>query len=101
MGKYPPKPLWPRIEADVGDKRELWSQVINGWLGMGWNGGNVNGMLDFLKRGEVPGTKGKVNDATVKRHDTRRSSWAQPDGHTAEDIDRILAERAAEDSASG
>jgi hypothetical protein len=68
MGKYPPKPLWTRIEADVGGKHEFWSKVIHGWLGMGWNGGNVNGMLDFLKRGEIPGTKnGKVPDTSDLR----------------------------------
>jgi biotin operon repressor len=55
----------------------------------------------WVKAGRPKTRNGKVNDATTRRHDTRRSSWAQPDGHTAEDIDRILAERAAEDAASG
>lgn len=98
--RWPPKALWQQIDADVGDNVKRWSDVVLAYISHGWNPSNVANMLDFLKRGEVPGTKGK-NDASTRRHDTRRSSWAQPDGHTAEDIDRILAERAAEDAASG
>lgn len=28
-----------------------------GYVGQGWNPGNVNGMLEFFNRGEVPGSK--------------------------------------------
>jgi len=29
--------------------------VINGWVGQGWNPGNLQGMLEYYERNEIPG----------------------------------------------
>lgn len=96
-GKNPARSLYQRIDEDIGrDEVSLqrWAAVIQGWLGCGWSPGNVNGMLDYFKRNEIPGTKGGNGRAKGGR-DTR-AGWAQSDGHSADDIARILAERERE-----
>jgi hypothetical protein len=73
---------------------QRWAAVIQGWLGCGWSAGNVNGMLDYFKRNEIPGARGGNKRAETGRGS--RVSWAKSDGHSADDIARILAERERE-----
>ena len=103
--RYPAKALWPDIDTAIGRdplSLERWTMVIRAWLGMGWKSNNVNGMLDFFRRNEIP----PGNGSGKHEHDTRRNAtstgrhtqanWARRDtSHTREDIERILAEREA------
>lgn len=55
--RYPPGAMDTVIEAAVGNDPgalEFWRQVVLGYIGQGWNPANLNGMLEFYKRGEVP-----------------------------------------------
>ena len=57
----------------VGDKRESlerWAAVIKGWTGKGWFEGNIEGMLDYYNRGEIPGENknGAKHGANKKRN---------------------------------
>lgn len=55
-GLYPKKTLWNKINSVVKDYK-LWDKVVEGWISVGWKPTNIAGMLDFYKRGEIPGTK--------------------------------------------
>lgn len=37
-----------------------WRKVVHGWMMMGWNPRNVNGMLDYYQRSEIPGQDRKT-----------------------------------------
>lgn len=55
---YPAKGQWDAITNTVGADAaavEMWGNVVAGYILKGWNPRNVAGMLDFYKRGEVPG----------------------------------------------
>jgi len=58
-GRKVPNEAWAkRIEHAVGpDPPNLarWTRVINGWVGQGWNPGNLQGMLEYYERNEIPG----------------------------------------------
>lgn len=53
--RWPPRATWDGLRS-VGDC-ELWKQVVAAWIGTGWNPGNLKGMLEFYRRGEIPGTQ--------------------------------------------
>lgn len=59
---FPRKELFQSIDSTVGrdpQSLELWKQVLIGWAGQGWNPQNVNGALEFFKRGEIPQARGQ------------------------------------------
>ena len=56
--RLPPE-SWRNVIAEaVGlDQTALdrWRRVVHGWIGQGWKPGNVQGMIDFFGRNEIPG----------------------------------------------
>jgi len=71
----------PAIEALMLDEKQdekLWEQIIVKWLGLGWSKRNVDGMLDYYHRREVPSTKPSDNGAKP-RASPDPPSWAHDD----------------------
>ncbi|MDD2765860.1 MAG: helix-turn-helix domain-containing protein [Opitutaceae bacterium] len=59
---WPDTTLRPPIAEAVGDDAgavALWARILRGWHGAGWGPRNIDGMLDWFRRGEIPGTNGK------------------------------------------
>jgi hypothetical protein len=59
-GRYPPKGAEPLIlEAGITTEpdRQRWERVIRCYIGCGWNPRNIQGMLDYYRRGELPGRR--------------------------------------------
>jgi hypothetical protein len=59
-GRYPPKETEPLItEAGIETASELqfWESVIRRFIGCGWNPQNIDGMLDYYQRRELPTTR--------------------------------------------
>ena len=94
--RFPPKAWWSEVIQTVGEQiadLERWGQVVKCYVGLGWNPGNVRGMLDFFKRNEIP-PDGKA------RNNPNGNGTQKPKRHTssptpeqiAEDR-RLLAER--------
>jgi hypothetical protein len=57
-GRYPARAgealvLEAEIESEADRRR--WEQVIRCYIGCGWNPQNLSGMLDYYRRGELPG----------------------------------------------
>lgn len=75
-GRKVPNEAWAqRIEQAVGpDPPSIarWTRVINAWVGLGWNPGNVQGMLEYYERNEIPGKENSRG-----RNRTGRSAPAQ------------------------
>jgi DNA-binding MarR family transcriptional regulator len=77
---YPAKGQWDPITATVGDEPKalaLWERVVAGYVLKGWNPRNVAGMLEFFKRGEVPGGNGSKPAASAP---AATGPWRQPGG---------------------
>jgi hypothetical protein len=54
---FPAKALWENIERVVGqepEKLSFWKKVVKGAVAMGWNKKNIDNMINYFKRGEVP-----------------------------------------------
>jgi len=54
------KSLHAQIDDAIGrdpPDLEFWRDVVRGWMACGWKPSNVNGMLDYFRRDEVPGEK--------------------------------------------
>lgn len=59
--RYPNKGLYELIcthVKDDPDSLELFKKIITGWIAMGWNPANINGILEFVDRGEIPHKNG-------------------------------------------
>lgn len=86
-GVLPKKALWGMITEAVGDNQanlELWGKIIQAWLAQGWNPDNINGMLDYFKRREIPNGNGGVGRGHVRGRNGDHRKGARP---TAADID--------------
>jgi hypothetical protein len=44
-----------RIETEA--QARLWREVIQHWIGCGWNPHNVVGMLEYYRQGRLPTTR--------------------------------------------
>jgi len=42
--------------AEKGSGLEFWRDVVDAWVGAGWNPRNIDGMIDCYLRGEIPST---------------------------------------------
>jgi len=63
---FPPKSWWTDLEA-VEDL-EFWRKVVHAYVGLGWNKRNVQGMLEWYQRGEIPRvTKGGKSAPSIGR----------------------------------
>jgi hypothetical protein len=75
-----PKGTWKQKVVDaVGTNApdvDFWRQVCESYVGLGWNPGNVKGMLEFYERREIPSVNGRkppVNEPPQpKWHDRPR-----------------------------
>lgn len=76
------------VGSEAGDC-SLWANVVTRWCAQGWRGGNVDGMLDYFGRGEVPGNgrgsvgqSGRQNrgngDGKAKVSGSGEGDWARP-----------------------
>ncbi len=68
--RYPAKSWYSDVAQTVGDdpgNLELWGKIVHAWVGLGWKPTNVNGMLEFYRRREIPGDgKGKNNANSLR-----------------------------------
>lgn len=102
--RYPPKAVWSIITDAVGEDEtnlKRWGETIVGWLGMGWNPTNVNGMLEFYRKNEIPKGGGGNGHGTHKQNYGSSVSWAKRDGWTEAEIRQMVAEREREESNRG
>jgi len=80
-GSYPLKATWSIIAETInGGDLEVWSQVVLGWIANGWNPRNVNGMLDFYRRGEIPkaGGRNTAKSTTLDNNMDIITGWEMP-----------------------
>lgn len=79
-----------RMAKEVGEQPgdlDRWGQVVEAWTGLGWFQGNVNGMLEYFRRKELPGRNGANSNGhysnsvrAVKDQSTaRRGKFVDPD----------------------
>lgn len=59
-GRWPKRTLYRRIH-DAVDDLEFWGEVVATYVALGWNPTNVDGMLDWYKRRELPKVTPKGN----------------------------------------
>lgn len=60
--RYPNKSLYALICEHVKDDEaslELFKKIVTGWIAMGWNPANLNGILEFVDKGEIPHKNGQ------------------------------------------
>jgi hypothetical protein len=60
MHRYPDKALYDTIADAVGeddDQLALWRRITEAWRDHGWNRSNLAGMLECVRRREVPGSR--------------------------------------------
>lgn len=84
--RYPPGAMDTVIEAAVGNEPgalEFWRQVVLGYIGQGWNPANINGMIEFYKRGEVP-SKPKAFNGNGNSNGTNGNSGTTLSGEQRE-----------------
>jgi phage replication O-like protein O len=57
------KPKIERLAEKEGADLDFWEKVVDGWMGVGWNPRNIDGMIDCYERREIPstGNGGKPN----------------------------------------
>jgi hypothetical protein len=69
MEKYPKRNTWNDIALTViphNGNMGLWRDIVTAWKLHGWNPGNIAGMLDCWRKGEIPKvgyTQGKASRA--------------------------------------
>lgn len=83
--RYPNKSLYSLICQHVKDDStslDLFEKIITGWIAMGWNPANINGILEFVDRGEVPHRNGQNGNGKKPAFDPRVTV-------SAEETDRI------------
>jgi hypothetical protein len=64
--RFPAKSWYSNVSEAVGEDEvdlEFWGKVVKGWVGCGWNPTNVQGMLEFYQRREIPTTNGSGHRA--------------------------------------
>jgi len=83
MGYWPPRPTYRQLAKIPEDDIPLFEQIATAWAGQGWNPKNINGMMDFYKRREIPGAK---ND----NRNSKRNGTYQPPGQS--DVEQRRAE---------
>jgi hypothetical protein len=72
--RYPNKSLYALICEHVKDDVDslvLFEKIVTGWIAMGWNPANINGILEFVDRGEIPHRNGQ-NGNSQKQADSMR-----------------------------
>jgi hypothetical protein len=71
----------PKIEklAEKGNGLEFWRDVVDAWVGAGWNPKNIDGMIDCYQRGEIPSTGGNKSKGKQSR---KQQKVDGPDKHT-------------------
>jgi len=89
--RYPAKSWYATLDSEIGKAEKdlkFWGEVVHGYVGMGWNPGNVSNMLEFYKRREIPGGgngKGPPSDdgydeRLLKRRATAKASLEKAKG---------------------
>jgi hypothetical protein len=79
---YPPDAWRKKVADTVGENGgvERWRRTVEGWVGCGWNPRNVQGMLQFYRRGEIPGQQYEAaGQANARRRDEPTSMGAALD----------------------
>lgn len=83
--RWPPRVVWDRLRLIANGGLARWGETVKAWLAVGWNPGNLAGMLDCYDRGELPGTRrperGKLAAVSQAEDD---AAWAQIQAHIAE-----------------
>lgn len=55
--RYPDRATWPAIAEAVGDSEadlQFWKEVVTAWIAKGYKKINIDGMLDWFKKKEIP-----------------------------------------------
>ena len=83
--RWPPRVVWDRLRLIANGGLARWGETVKAWLAVGWNPGNLAGMLDCYDRGELPGTRrperGKPAAVSQAEDD---AAWALIQAHIAE-----------------
>lgn len=83
--RWPPRVVWDRLRLIANGGLARWGETVKAWLAVGWNPGNLAGMLDCYDRGELPGTRrperGKLAAVSQAEDD---AAWALIQAHIAE-----------------
>lgn len=85
--RYPPRGWYGDIVRVVGEavaNLEFWRQVVHAWIGLGWNPGNVQGMLDCFQRRELPQPRNGNGKQPRLQPATSLDDWIQQDALGAE-----------------
>ncbi len=56
-GRWPAREIFPELAKIPEEDLDFWGKVILGWRGKGWAPFDVNGMLDWYNRREIPGQR--------------------------------------------
>ena len=78
--RYPDQVLWEEIQSTVGntqDKLDFWKEIIIAYIGCGWNKLNINGMLAFFRRGQLPTTQPVAKNGGTNGTHTQHSPGQQ------------------------
>jgi len=72
--RYPNKSLYSIICEHVKDDEQsllLFEKIVTGWIAMGWNPSNINGILEFVDKGEIPHRNGQNGNGNGHKPDTQ------------------------------
>jgi DNA-binding MarR family transcriptional regulator len=85
MARWPRKPTYPILQEKVGDSEEdleFWRQVVRKYLLLGWNPMNLDGMLEWYKRRELPEVNRNRASPSEPRSWGPLREWMKEDGIT-------------------
>lgn len=68
IGFWPPKATYRILEKIPETDIALFQQIVIAYVGQGWNPKNINGMMDFLSRREIPGADNAKRNRNGKSH---------------------------------
>lgn len=79
-----------RIVGEKPEDLEFWRKVVIGWTGKYPSKHNIEGMLDFYKRREIPGYQpgGAIKNGTHQEHHPRQKSSAAFDAERVAELER-------------
>lgn len=77
--RFPNKSLYSLICEHVKDDPDSllrFEKIVTGWIAMGWNPANINGILEFVDKNEIPHKNGQNGNGNGQHADDDRSSIA-------------------------
>jgi hypothetical protein len=96
--RYPDKSLFEAIDRAVGrDPSALdhWRNIVTHWIACGWSKINLDGMLDYFQRNEIPSTR-RLDHGSPQRNNPahqgqRGTKSAEPASTVTSEMRRLLS----------